>query len=270
MIFVPTGNTHGDQLFRGAQLYGINATTGKQVWSVDGFYISAIAVADGYLVAFNGYDNQIYGFGKGQTATSVSTQTFVAPQGTAVLIQGTVTDQSPGQTCLGIPAAGTPAISDDSMSDWMAYLYMQQPKPTNATGVPVMLTAFDPNNNTENIGTVTSDASGNYAIDWTPPVPGIYKITATFYGTNSYFSSTAETALDVSKAPAAQVPITTPAATPPPTAMPTSTPATSPQVTTTPVPPPSSPGVPTTYIVIAVVAIIVVVAAAALALRRRK
>ena len=114
MIFVPTGNTHGDQLFRGAQLYGINATTGKQVWSVDRFYISAIAVADGYLVAFNGYDNQIYGFGKGQTATSVSTQVFVAP-GDQVLIPGTL-DQSPGQTCLGIPAAGTPAISDDSIS----------------------------------------------------------------------------------------------------------------------------------------------------------
>jgi hypothetical protein len=230
-----------------------------------------MAAADGYVVGMNGYENQIYCFGKGLTATTVSAPVTAVPQGNSVLIQGTVTDQSPGQTCLGIPAAGTPAISDDSMSDWMAYLYMQQPKPTNATGVPVMLTAFDPNNNTEIIGTVTSDASGNYAIDWTPPVPGIYKITATFYGTNSYFGSTAETALDVSKAPVAQVPIATPAGTPPPTAMPTSTPATSsPQVTETPIPPPSNAGVPTTYIIIAVVAIIIVVAAAALALRRRK
>ena len=110
-----------------------------------------------------------------------------------MLIQGTVTDQSPGQTCLGIPAAGTPAISDASMSDWMAYLYMQQPKPTNATGVPVTLSVFDPNNNTYAIGTTTSDVNGHFGLMWTPPVPGYYTITATFAGSNSYYGSTAET-----------------------------------------------------------------------------
>jgi hypothetical protein len=48
--------------------------------------------------------------------------------GNSVLIQGTVTDQSPG-------AKGTPAISDSSMTGWMEYLYHQQSKPTNAKGV---------------------------------------------------------------------------------------------------------------------------------------
>jgi hypothetical protein len=34
-------------------------------------------------------------------------------------------DKSSGDTCLGIPAAGTPAIADESMSDWMEYLHKQ-------------------------------------------------------------------------------------------------------------------------------------------------
>ncbi len=41
-----------------------------------------------------------------------------APLGTSVMITGSVTDQSPG-------AAGTPAISDEDMSAWMEYMYVQ-------------------------------------------------------------------------------------------------------------------------------------------------
>ena len=267
-------------LYKGAKIYCINATTGQQIWNLMGWPSSIThseaggIVADGYFAYYNIYDSQVYSVGKGPSATTVSAPDTAVPLGNQVLIQGTVMDTAAGtkenQQAADFPN-GVPAVSDDSMGAWMEFVYMQKPMPTDATGVPVTLTAFDPNKNIEVIGTVTSDASGNYAVDWTPPVPGIYKITATFYGTNSYFSSTAETALDVSKAPAAQVSITTPAGTPPPTAMPTSTPATSsPQVTVTPIPPPSNAGVPTTYIIIAVVAIIIVVAAAALALRRRK
>jgi hypothetical protein len=117
-----------------------------------------------------------------------------------------VTDQSPGQTCLGTPAAGTPAISDDSMTQWMEYLYMQQPMPTNATGVKVKLETLDPNGNFYEIGTTTSDASGNYAYSFTPNVPGKYTIIATFEGSNSYFSSYAETAINVAEAPTATAP----------------------------------------------------------------
>jgi hypothetical protein len=110
-----------------------------------------------------------------------------------ILIKGTVTDQSPGQTCLGIPAAGTPAISDTSMSAWMEYLYMQQPKPDNATGVPVTLSYIDPNNNKYTIGTTTSDMTGQYSYTFAPDVPGTYKVIATFDGTDSYYSSSAQT-----------------------------------------------------------------------------
>ncbi len=272
-LYVLGGHEYNPPLFLGSQLWCINATSGQKIWSTYGFATQnagSCSIADGYLTVLSGYDNQIYCYGMGQSATTVSASPITVANGGTTTIQGTVTDQSPGQTCLGIPAAGTPAISDASMSQWMEYLYMQQPKPMNATGVPVTLTAFDPNGNTENIGTVTSDMKGNYAIAWTPPVPGVYKITATFAGSDSYFGSDAETAISVAKAPAAQVPAATPAptATPSPTVTPITSP--SPQVTATPVPAPSSPSLPTTYIIIAVVAIIVVVAAAALVLRRRK
>ena len=125
IVYVPTGNSHGDQLFKGAQLYAINASNGNQLWGIDAFVESSMAAADGKLVMFNGYDNQIYGFGPGQTATTISASPEISIHGNNVLIQGTVTDQSPGQTCLGIPAAGTPAVSDASMSEWMEYLYMR-------------------------------------------------------------------------------------------------------------------------------------------------
>ena len=212
MVLIASGNTHGDQLYRGSQQFAINATTGQTVWSIDFFSVGAQgAAADGTFVNFNGYDNQIYCFGPGQTATTVTTSP-VQNNPAQVLISGTVTDQSPGQTCLGIPAAGTPAISDASMSQWMEYLYMQQPEPMNATGVPVTLTDIDPNGNTYTIGTTTSDITGHYSYTFTPTIPGTYKIIATFCGSNSYYSSTSETikAFD------------TPATTAAPTATPTS------------------------------------------------
>ena len=199
MIFVAGSNSHGDQLFRGAELYAVNANNGQLVWSVDGFMIG-MGAADGYLVAFNAYENQIYCFGKGLTATTVTAPNVGVPQGTSVLMQGTVTDQSPGETCLGIPAAGTPAISDDIMSDWMAYLYMQQPKPNNAVGVKVRLTATDSSGKTWDIGTTTSNDLGNYAIPWTPSAVGVYTVKASFDGSKSYYESQAGTSLVVSEA----------------------------------------------------------------------
>ena len=79
----------------------------------------------------NAYDNRLYCYAKGLSATTVSAADTAIPEGSSVLIKGTVTDQSPGKTCLGIPAKGTPAIADASMSEWMEYLYQQQPMPTN-------------------------------------------------------------------------------------------------------------------------------------------
>ena len=273
-LFFSEGHMYDPPLFAGAKRLAINATTGELVWSITSFSGRAPgAIADGMLVQWNSYDNQIYTFGKGQTATSVSIRNDVITKGNSVLIQGMVTDESPGTKNPDRIARfpnGVPAIADESMSPWMEYLYMQQPKPTNATGVRVHLTAYDPNGNTQDIGTVTSDLSGLYSAMWTPPVEGKYTIIATFEGSESYWSSYAETALGVSNAPTAS-----PTATPAPTATltPTATPTQTPTATASPSPVPQPEAGPSTdmYIIsAAAVVVIVVVAVAALVLRKRK
>jgi outer membrane protein assembly factor BamB len=193
MIYVETGHDYGPPLFSGAKIYALNATTGELVWDILNFASgSTLPVVYGYMLSFNAYDNSIYCFGRGQTATTVETAPVIN-NNAGILIKGTVTDQSPGQTCLGIPAAGTPAVSDASMARWMEYLYMQSPKPTNATGVPVTLSVTDPNNNYFVIGTTVTDTNGQYSYVYTPDVPGIYKVTASFAGSNSYYSSSEQT-----------------------------------------------------------------------------
>ena len=193
ILYVETGHDYGPPLFSGAKIYALNATTGIPIWDILNFASgSSLPVAYGYMLSFNAYDNQIYCYGKGQTQTTVETST-VTNNNAQVQISGTVTDQSPGQTCLGKPAAGTPAIDDQYMSLWMEYLYEQSPKPTNATGVPVTVSYVDPNNNLYTIGTVTTDTNGQYSMTFKPDIPGTYAITATFGGSNSYFTSSAQT-----------------------------------------------------------------------------
>ena len=250
-LYVRAGHDYTPPVFRGAKLYCLDANTGVEIWSSLSFNIcGSPVVADGIMLWFNGYDNQVYAYGKGQTATTITGPQNVQPLGTSVLIQGTVTDQSPGQTCLGIPAAGTPAISDASMSAWMEYLYQQQPKPADATGVQVHLTAIDPNGNFQDIGYVTSDAKGMYSTMWKPPVEGKYVVTASFEGSESYYTSSSEVAIGVEAGAASVV-----------------TPSPSP---TSAVQPPTS-GIPTmTYVAIAAAVIIIIAAAALLILRRRQ
>ena len=227
-----------DLLWRGSYLRCLDGSSGKELWKIDD-WVDGAALADGYIVTLNYYDMQIYCYGIGPSATTVTTSPVIGSS-SSVLIQGSVTDQSPG-------AKGTPAVSDASQQAQMEYLYEQQAKPTNATGVPVTLTALDPNNNIDQIGSVTSDANGLFHITWTPPVQGEYVITATFAGSKAYGSSFAETALSVSKA--------------------------SGQASATPsanVAPPSSSIPAMTYVGIAAAVLIIVVAIAALILRRRK
>jgi hypothetical protein len=189
-------------LMRGNNLRCIDATTGKELWNILGFFAnmspssSDIIMSDGILVGLNFFDNQLYAFGKGPSGTTVTTQNDVSVLGHKVLVTGTVTDQSPVgrrniNDVLQTPLKGTPAISDDSMTAWMEYLFMQQAKPTNATGVDVSLSAIDPNGNSVEIGTTTSDINGNYAIAFDPQVPGTYQIIANFAGTQAYGPSSA-------------------------------------------------------------------------------
>jgi hypothetical protein len=97
----------------------------------------------------------------------------------------------------------------------MEYIHMQQPKPTNATGVPVTLSVVDSNGNYRIIGSATTDISGNFNYMWTPDITGTYTLTATFTGSESYYSSSAQTSFGITEAPAT--------ATPQPTASPSIT-----------------------------------------------
>ncbi len=86
----------------------VDPETGKGVWNILGWFEGPV-IADGYVVSPNGADNRIYAFGKGKTATTVTVSPTVITEGYSVLIQGTVTDQTP-------EATGTPAIADEYMT----------------------------------------------------------------------------------------------------------------------------------------------------------
>ncbi len=184
-------------LARGAPTICLDVETGEKLWELS---LRSTAwggqpiIGDSIMAMLNTYDNQIYALGKGKTATTVLALPKVSTNGDGVLIEGTVTDQSPG-------AKGTPAVSDESMSGWMKHIYLQFEIPANVTGVPVSLDTMDPNGNAVHIGDVTSDMSGTFKKLWIPEIPGEYTVTATFVGSKGYYSSYAETAIGVEEAP---------------------------------------------------------------------
>jgi hypothetical protein len=244
-------------LWRGGRLWTLDAETGELLWSISGRHRQA-TVSDGILTAYNLYDNQLYTFGKGPSKTTVTAPDTNVPLGTGITIKGSVTDQTPA-------SKDTPAISDESMAAWMEYLHMQKPKPANATGVTVKLTAYDPNGNSQAIGSTTTDTNGKFALVWTPTLEGTYYVIATFEGSNSYYSSEDTTYFAVGSAAASPAPT----ATPTPTAAPTVTPV--PTASPSPAPQPEAGPSTDMYIIAAAAAvIIVVVAVAALVLRKRK
>ena len=209
-VIINQGHTYNPPMFRGAHAVAINATTGETVWDILSFCHSnspVVGASDGVLLLPNSYDNLVYAYGKGRSAVTVESPMTAVTLGSSVTIRGTVTDQSPGQTCLGIPAAGTPAVSDASMTHWMEYLYGQQPKPTNATGVQVDLYVLDSNGNYRQIGTTTSNTEGIYGFSWKPDIAGQFTVYAMFSGSESYYSSLADTIFTVDEpaAPSATV-----------------------------------------------------------------
>jgi hypothetical protein len=216
-LFVPEGHMYSPPLFHKAQQLALNLTTGEVVWSIDAFDVtSGPAISDGIMVTLNAYDNQIYAYGKGPTKATVTAPDSAYAIGTPIVIKGTVTDISSGTQQDAVAANfpnGLPCIADESMSDWMEYVYMQQPRPINATGVKVVLSVLDPNNNSYEVGTTTSNTDGTFGLMFDPEVPGMYTVIATFEGSESYYSSYATTYLYVTEAPL-------PAATPEPLTLP--------------------------------------------------
>jgi hypothetical protein len=193
-----TEHSPSSPLWRGSYLRCVNASNGAELWRIS-HWGNNPAIADGYIVDLNLYDNKIYCYGKGPSATTVTASPKVSVHGNSVMIEGTVTDQSPG-------AKDTPAISDADQQLWMEYLYMQRPIPTDAKGVEVSLDAIDPNNNYIHIGTATSDTASKFGLPWTPEVPGTYQIIATFAGSAAYGSSYSTTYINVGEAPPATAP----------------------------------------------------------------
>jgi len=189
----------------GVQMHCIDAFTGDEIWTIDGYGTQGgIVIADGYLVYLNLYEMQVYCVGKGPSATTVTGPDTTIPLGEEVLIKGIVTDVSAGtkqdEQAARFPN-GVPVMSDEYQDEWMEYVYMQKPCPENAEGVEVVITTLDPNGNTYELGRTTTSLSGTFGYTIDPPVPGLYKIMATFEGSDSYYSSYAETYINVGEAP---------------------------------------------------------------------
>ena len=148
--YLGIGHEYNPPLFHGAQLLAINLSDGKLVWSELSFSIRSVAICQGILLSMNAYDNQIYAYGKGPSATTVNAPNVGVTTATPIRITGTVMDVSAGiaqsEVAKNFPN-GLPCVSDASQSRWMEYVYQNQVMPTNATGVTVTLSVLDSNNN---------------------------------------------------------------------------------------------------------------------------
>jgi outer membrane protein assembly factor BamB len=197
-------------LYKGNRHFAIDAFTGEEIWSMYGWSASGlgttlapIAIADGILIYLNAYDGKIYAIGKGPSAITVSIQNDVTTYGNKVLVRGSVMDIASGikqhEQDARFPN-GVPAVSDESMSAWMEYIYMQKPRPTEVNGVEIVLSVLDPNNNYYEIGRTIADADGFFKLMFEPEVQGEFTVIATFEGSEAYYGSHAKTALFIEEA----------------------------------------------------------------------
>jgi hypothetical protein len=190
---------------RGAPFQCINATDGTLIWRVDGMFRQTHwggtgVIGDSIFATQDSYDQSVYAVGKGPSEITASINTNVVPKGSAVLVDGTIMDVSPGTKDDNRQlrfSNGVPAVSDECMSEWMLYVYKQFSRPADATGVTIKFAAVDPNNNYIELGDTVSDSYGSYGFEFTPDTIGQYMIIATFEGSNSYYPSTATTYLNV-------------------------------------------------------------------------
>ncbi len=193
---------------RGAPFYCVNATDGSLIWEIDGGFRQSCwggraIMGDGIIATQDTYTQQVYAIGKGPSQTTVETAMAGVTVNSQVVIAGTVMDVSPGTTSSAISMRfpnGVPAVSDESMSNWMLYVYKQFEQPSTVTGVTVSIDAVDPNGNYVHLGDATTDSSGYYSIVVQPELEGTYRVYATFGGTAGYYSSYAETTIAVQQA----------------------------------------------------------------------
>ncbi len=219
-VYVGTVEHSAEQpLPRGGPLICLNATDGTEIWRVNGMFRATrwggnAVMGDSIIATMDTYDQRIYAVGKGPTQVTVNANPGAISLCGGVMLQGYVTDISPGTNDdvlkMRFPN-GVPAVADDSMSEWMLYVYKQFAKPMSATGVTVSLDVMDANGNYRNIGTTTTDANGFYSFDWIPDIEGKYTVYASFGGSKAYYGSLAETAFAVGPAAATPAPTEPPA-----------------------------------------------------------
>ncbi len=213
-----TEHSPNSPLYKDSYYRCVNASNGVELWKIRDYgnqmYGGQAPVADGYLTTLNSYDSQIYCIGKGPSKLTVTAPDLAAAAGQSVIIRGTITDIATGTQQLEQSARfpnGVPAMSDASMTEWMAYVYQQKPMPTTVKGVEISIDVLDANGNYRNIGVATSDAYGVYTLPWTPDISGNYLVFATFAGTNSYYPAHAETSFAAMSATPTPVPTAAPA-----------------------------------------------------------
>jgi hypothetical protein len=192
---------------RGAPFICLNATDGALIWRANGLFRQTrwggrAIIGDSIIATMDTFDQRVYAIGKGPSTMTVTAPDTAVPFDTPLVIRGTVMDVSPGAVTdemkLRFPN-GVPAMSDESQSEWMLYVYKQFAQPASATGVAVSIDAMDPNGNYVHLGDATSDSSGMFSCAVTPEVPGYYTVYATFGGSAAYYSSYAESSFLVAE-----------------------------------------------------------------------
>ena len=209
MVYVGTLEHSAEQpIPRGGPLICLNATDGSVIWRVNGMYRQTRwggngIMGDSIFATMDTYDQRIYAVGRGPSQITAEVTPGVSALNNGVIVQGYVTDISPGmktdEVMMRFPN-GVPAVSDQSQSDWMLYVYKQFARPTNVTGVDVTLYVLDSNGNYRSIGTTTADSNGFYSLNWMPDIEGKYTLYASFAGSKAYFPSTAQAAFAVNAA----------------------------------------------------------------------
>jgi hypothetical protein len=198
---------------RGAPFICLDIETGNVVWKMDGGFRQTCwggkaMIADSIIGLMDTYDQRVYAIGKGPSQTTVEAPATGITLGNSLVIRGMITDVSPGTETYALGARfpnGVPAVSDESMSAWMKYVYMQFERPSDTKGVPIALSVLDANGNYREIGNTTSDADGFFTFSWQPDIPGQYTVYASFAGSESYWPSHATSSFVV------DYPATTPA-----------------------------------------------------------
>jgi len=193
---------------RGAPFFALNYD-GDVIFRADGMFRQTrwggrAMIGDSIIVGQNTYDQQVYGIGKGPSMTTVSAPNSDGTAGSFVLLTGSVTDVSPGTQTdkrLAQFPNGVPAVADESMTDWMLYVYSQFAMPADVNGVTVYLSVVTPSGELVNLGNAETNVDGSYGYNFIPQEEGMYTVTAKFEGTASYYGSEATTYMYVNAAP---------------------------------------------------------------------